>query len=121
MLAHVDQELVPLAYHQWGRLAAYHICRVLTAYLLSHQSGSYQFSYQPGHWGFSLLEALKKDGPGQRGGHSQAAQPRTCGPWIVYVNIVLYFSSSNTFLVGCLFALVQLSPLAARAVFQLSP
>ncbi len=39
MLAHVDQELDPHSYHQWGRLAAYHICRVLTAYLLSHQRG----------------------------------------------------------------------------------
>ncbi len=98
MLAHVDQELDPLSYHQWGSLAAYHICRVLTAYPLSHQRGSYPFSYQPGHWGFSLLEALKNNGPGQRSGHSQAAQPRTCGPSKVYVNIVLYFSSSNTFL-----------------------
>jgi L-amino acid N-acyltransferase YncA len=40
MLAHVDQVLGPLSYHQWERLAAYHICRVLTAYLLSHQRGS---------------------------------------------------------------------------------
>jgi hypothetical protein len=96
MLAHVEQKLDPLSYHHWGRLAAYHICKTLTAYILSHQ--------RPGHWGFHLLEALKNDGPGQRSGHSQAAQPRTCGPWNVYVNIVLYFSSSNTFPVGCLFA-----------------
>jgi hypothetical protein len=39
MLAHVNQELDPLSYHQWARLAAYHISRVLTAYLLSHQRG----------------------------------------------------------------------------------
>ncbi len=121
MLAHVDQELDPLSYHQWGRLAAYHICRVLTAYLLSHQRGSYPFSYQSGHWGFSLLEALKKDGPGQHSWHSQAARPRTCGPRKVYVNIVLYFLSSNTFLAGCLFALVWLSPLAAQSCFLALP
>jgi hypothetical protein len=60
MLAHVDQELDPLSYHHWGRLAAYHICRVLTAYLLFHQRGSYPFSYQSGHWGFRLLEALRR-------------------------------------------------------------
>ncbi len=71
--------------------------------------------------GFSLLEALKKDGPGQRSGHSQAAQPRTCGPRKVYVNIVLYFPSSNTFLAGCLFALVRLSPLAAQSCFPALP
>ncbi len=71
--------------------------------------------------GFSLLETLKKDGPGQRSGHSQAAQPSTCGPWKVYVNIVLYFSSSNTFLTGCLFAPVWLSPLAAQSCFPALP
>jgi hypothetical protein len=93
MLAHVEQELDPLSCQHWGRLAAYQICRVLTAYLLSHQRGSYPFSYQPGHWGFSLLEALKKDGPGQCSGHSQAP---TQNLWKVYVNIVIYFLSSNT-------------------------
>jgi hypothetical protein len=51
--------------------------------------------YLPGYWGPSLL-ALNKDGPGQCSGHLQAAQPRTCGPRKVYVNIVLYFLSSNT-------------------------
>jgi hypothetical protein len=40
--------------------------------------------------------ALNKDGPGQCSGHLQAAQPRNCGPRKVYVNIVLYFPSSNT-------------------------
>ncbi len=120
-MAHVDQELDPLSYHQWVSLAAYHICRVLTDNLLSHQRGSYPFSYQPDHWGFSPLEALKKDSHGQRSGHSQAAQPRTCGPWKVYVNIVFYFSSSNTFLVGYLFALVWLSPLAAQSCFPALP
>jgi hypothetical protein len=49
--------------------------------------------YLPGYWGLSLLVALIKDGPGQWSGHLQAAQPRTCGPWKVYVNIVLYFPS----------------------------
>jgi hypothetical protein len=49
-----------------------------------------------GHWRFSLLVALNNDGPGQCNGYPQAAQPRTCGPWRVYVNIVVYFSSSNT-------------------------
>jgi hypothetical protein len=115
------KSLTPLSYHQWGRLAAYNICRVLTAYLVSHQRGSYPFSYQTGHWGFSLLEAIKKDGPGQSSGHSQAAQPRTCGPWKVYIIVVLYFSSSNTFLEGCLFALVQLSPLTAQSCFPALP
>jgi hypothetical protein len=36
----------------------------------------------------------------------------------VYVNIVLYFPSSNTLLAGCLFALVRLSPLAAQSCFS---
>ncbi len=40
--------------------------------------------------------ALNKDGPGQCSEHLQPVQPRTFGPWRVYVNIVLYFSSSNT-------------------------
>ncbi len=39
MLPHVEQELDPLSYHHWGRLAAYHICRVLTAYFLSNRGG----------------------------------------------------------------------------------
>jgi hypothetical protein len=46
--------------------------------------------------GIRLLVALNKDGPGQRSGHLQAAQPRTCGPRKMYVNIVFYFLSSNT-------------------------
>jgi hypothetical protein len=46
--------------------------------------------------GLSLLVTLNKDGPGQCSGHLQAAQPRTCSLWKVYVNIVLYFSSNNT-------------------------
>ncbi len=57
---------------------------------------TYPPPYLPGYWGFSLLVALNKDGPGQWSGHLQAAQPRTCGPWKMYVNIVLYFPSSNT-------------------------
>jgi hypothetical protein len=52
--------------------------------------------YLPGRWRLSLLVALNKDGPGQCSEHLQPVQPRTCGPWRVYVNIVLYFSSSNT-------------------------
>ncbi len=36
--------------------------------------------YLPGYWGLSLLVALNKDGSGQKSGHLQAAQPRTCGP-----------------------------------------
>jgi hypothetical protein len=53
--------------------------------------------YLPGYWGLGLLLALNKDEPGQWSGHLRTAQPRTCGPWKVYVNIVLYFtSSSNT-------------------------
>jgi hypothetical protein len=52
--------------------------------------------YLPGHWRLSLLVALNKDGSGQCSGHSRTAQPRTCGNWRVSVNIVLYFSSSNT-------------------------
>ncbi len=47
--------------------------------------------------GLSLLVALNKDGPGQCSGHVQEAQPRTCGPQKVYVNIVLYYPYSNTF------------------------
>ncbi len=47
--------------------------------------------YLPGYWGLSLLVALNKDGPGQWSGHLQAAQPRTCGPRKMYINIVLYF------------------------------
>ncbi len=90
-----NRSLTPLSYHRWGGLAAFHICRMLTAYLLSHQRGSYPFSYQLGHWRFSLLGALNKDGPGLCSGHLQAAQPRTCGPWKVYINIVPYLSSSN--------------------------
>jgi hypothetical protein len=52
--------------------------------------------YLPGHWKLSLLVALNQDGPGQCSGHLQAAQPRSWGPWRVYINIVLYLSSSNT-------------------------
>jgi hypothetical protein len=57
---------------------------------------TYTPPYLPGYWGFTLLVALNKDGPGQWSGHLQAAQPRTCGPQKMYVNIVLYFPSSNT-------------------------
>jgi hypothetical protein len=57
---------------------------------------TYPLPYLPRYWGLSLLVALNKDGPGQCSGHLQAAQPRTCGPRKVYVNIVLYFLSSNT-------------------------
>ncbi len=45
--------------------------------------------YLPGHWRTSLLRTLNKDGSEQWSGHLQAAQPRTCGHWRVYVNIVL--------------------------------
>jgi hypothetical protein len=47
--------------------------------------------YQPGYWGLksTVLVALNKDGTRQCSGHLQAAQPRTCGPRKVYVNIVL--------------------------------
>ncbi len=51
--------------------------------------------YLPGHWRLSLLVTLNKDGSGQCGGHPRTAQSTICGPWRVYVNIVLYFSSSN--------------------------
>jgi hypothetical protein len=33
---------------------------------------------------------------GQWSGYLQAAQPRTFGPWKMYVSIVFYFPSSNT-------------------------
>jgi hypothetical protein len=46
--------------------------------------------------GTCVLVALNKDGPGQWSGHLQVAQPRTCGPRKMCVNIVLYFPSSNT-------------------------
>ncbi len=49
-----------------------------------------------GYWGLSLLVALNKDGPGQCSGYVQEAQPKTCGPRKVYVNIVLYFPSNET-------------------------
>ncbi len=52
--------------------------------------------FLPGYWGLSLLVALNKDGPGQWSGRLQAAQPRTCGPRKMYINIVPYFTSSNT-------------------------
>jgi hypothetical protein len=50
----------------------------------------------PGHWRISLLVTLNKDRPEQWRGHLRTAQPRICGHWRVYLNIVLYFSSSNT-------------------------
>ncbi len=52
---------------------------------------TYPPPYLPGYWGLSLLVALNKDGSGQWSGHLQAGQPRTCGPWKMFVNIVLYF------------------------------
>jgi hypothetical protein len=52
---------------------------------------TYPPPYLLGYWELSLLVALNKDGPGQWSGHLQAAQPRTCGPRKMYVNIVLYF------------------------------
>jgi hypothetical protein len=59
--------------------------------------GTYPTPYLPGYWGLSLLVALNKDGPGQCSGHMQEAQPRTCGPRKMYVNIVVYFPSRNDF------------------------
>jgi hypothetical protein len=50
---------------------------------------TYPPPYLPGYRGLTLLVALNKDGLGQWNGHLQAAQPRTCGPWKMYVNIVL--------------------------------
>ncbi len=47
-------------------------------------------------WKISLLATLNKDCSEQWSGHLQTAQPRTCGPWRVNINIILYFSSSNT-------------------------
>ncbi len=44
----------------------------------------------------TVLVALIKDEPWQWSGHLQAAQPRICGTRKMYVNIVLYFQSSNT-------------------------
>jgi hypothetical protein len=69
-----------------------HMSRDLT---LSMQSTS-PLPYLSGYWRLSLLLTLNKDGPGQCSGHLQVAQPRTCGPRKVYVNIVLDFLSSNT-------------------------
>jgi hypothetical protein len=66
------------------------------AYPVYHPGGPPPFSYLPGHWRLSVLVALNKDGPGQCSEYSPAAKPRTCGPWKVNVNIVLYSSSSNT-------------------------
>ncbi len=40
--------------------------------------------------------AINMDGSGQCSKHSKEAQPRTCASWSVYINIVLYFSSSHT-------------------------
>jgi hypothetical protein len=57
---------------------------------------TYPPPYLPDNWGLSLLVALNKDVPGKSSGHVQEAQPRTCGPWKVYIDIVLYFPSSNT-------------------------
>ncbi len=51
--------------------------------------------YLPGHWRLSLLVTLNKDGSGQCSGHPWTAQSTICGPCRMYVNIVLYFSSSN--------------------------
>jgi hypothetical protein len=121
MLAHVDQELDPPLWSPVGKAGCLSHLQGTDCLSPFSPEGAYPFSCQPGHWGFILLETLKKDGPGQRSGHSQAAQPRTCGPWKVCVNIVLYFSSSNTFLAGCLFALVRLSPLAAQSCFPALP
>jgi hypothetical protein len=47
-------------------------------------------------WKISLLATLNKDGSEQWSGHLQTAQPRTCGPWRVYINIIFYLSSSST-------------------------
>jgi hypothetical protein len=37
--------------------------------------------------GVLVLVAINKDGPGQCSGHLQAAQPRSCGPWRVYIKL----------------------------------
>jgi hypothetical protein len=50
--------------------------------------------YLPGNR--SLLVTLNKDGSGQCSGHPRTAHSTFCGPWRVYVNIVLYFSPSDT-------------------------
>jgi hypothetical protein len=69
---------------------------ILSRDLAPSTLSTYPLPYLPGYWGLSLQVALNKDGPGQWSGHLHAAQPRTCGPGKMYVNIVLYFPSSNT-------------------------
>ncbi len=69
---------------------------ILSRDLAPSTLSTYPPPYQPGYLGLSLLVALNKDGPGQWSGHVQEAQPRTCGPRKMYVNIILYVPSSNT-------------------------